>query len=126
MIIRVSKNLFKKWKNDNKLLEKKDIEKLVYFYLGHPDWDEIEKDYKVNKSEIDSDYSMAGVDVGLMGKGNINHLHILQFSEEGNGNPMYQIEFEDFNKDVSIETISKYTSKKSLEVGKPLVYLRQL
>jgi len=39
---------------------------------------------------------------------------------------LYRTMSKDLNTNISVETISKYTAKKSLEVGKPLVYLRHI
>lgn len=125
MLVSVSKKLFEEWKENGNIVNDGKYGMKGYYYLGHPDLDIIVKDYKQNKEEIDENNGYYSIDLGD-GKGNIPHLHILQFSEEGRTDSKYSIEFEDFNKDVSVETISKYTAKKSLEVGKPLVYWRHI
>jgi len=125
MWVRVSEKLFKEWKDNGNIFNDKKYGMRGYYYLGHPDWNIIENDYKQNKDEIENSVSDL-INLGDFGRGNTPHLHILQFAEEGNNASKYQIEFKDFNEDISVETISKYTAKKSLEVGKPLVYLRHI
>lgn len=123
MKIKISDNLFEKWKSDGKILEKSKGE---YYCVGYADRQEMIDDFDENKEKIENSINDSFlVDIGS-GWGNHYHKHIMQFSEEGNSDSRYQTEFTDFNSDVSIETISKYTAQKSLEVGKVLVYLRTL
>jgi len=125
MQVGVSKKLFEEWKENGNIVNDGKYGMKGYYYLGHPDLDIVVKDYEQNKEEIDKNNGHYSIDLGD-GKGNTPHLHILQFTEEGKTDSKYQIEFKDFNIDISVETISKYTAKKSLEVGKPLVYLRHI
>lgn len=126
MWIRVSKKLFGEWKENGNIVNDGKYGMNGYYYLGHPDSNIIVKDYEQNKDEIDENYSSDLINLGDFGAGHTPHLHIIQFAEEGKTDSKYQIEFTDFNKDISVETISKYTAKKSLEVGKLLVYLRHI
>lgn len=126
MWVTVSKKLFEEWKEDGNIVNDGKYGMIGYYYLGYPDWDAIVQDYKQNKEEIDENNDSDLINLGDFGKGHVTYTHILQFTEEGNNDSKYQIEFKDFNKDISVETISKYTAKKSLEVGKPLIYLRHI
>ncbi|MDM7646802.1 hypothetical protein QUE93_07210 [Leuconostoc falkenbergense] len=126
MWVRVSKKLFEEWKENGNIFNDGKYGMNGYYYLGHPDSNIIVKDYEQKKEEIDEDNSSDLINLGDFGKGHTPHLHILQFTEEGKTGSKYQIEFKDFNEDISVETISKYTAEKSLEVGKPLVYLRHI
>lgn len=123
----VSKKLFEEWKENGNIVDGGKYGMMNgYYYLGHPDFNVIKKDYEQNKQHIDEDNSSDLINLGDFGNGHTPHLHILQFTEEGNSDSKYQIEFKDLNTNISVETISKYTAKKSLEVGKPLVYLRHI
>lgn len=126
MHVRVSKKLFEEWKENGNIVNDGKYGMIGYYYLGHPNPNVIVEDYEQNKDEIDRDHHSDSINLGNSGKGHTPHLHIIQFAEEGKTDSKYQIEFTDFNEDVSIETISKYTAKKSLEVGEPLVYLRHI
>lgn len=121
MIMYVSQKLFGKWLSEG-VLHKYENE-VIYRYMGPLNLNEVENDHKDNKDIISHEYP---VNLGTFGRGNQVYLHILQFSEEGENDVKYQLEFKDFEKELTVETISKYTAKKSLEVGKPLVYLRSL
>lgn len=126
MWVTVSNKLFEEWKENGNIVNDGKYGMIGYYYLGHPDPDVIVKDYEQNKKEIDENNSYDLINLGDGGRGHITYTHILQFSEEGKDDSKYQIEFKDFNENISVETISKYTAKKSLEVGKPLVYLRHI
>jgi len=126
MWVAVSKKLFEEWKENGNIVNDGKYGMIGYYYLGHPDLNAIVKDYEQNKEEIDRNHRSDSINLGDFGAGHTPHLHIIQFAEEGKTDSKYQIEFTDFNENVSVETISKYTAKKSLEVGKPLVYLRHI
>lgn len=121
MIMYVSKKLFEKWLDEG-VLHKYENE-VIYRYMGHLDLNEVENDAKDNKDIISHEYP---VNLGTFGRGNQEYLHILQFSKEGENDVKYQLEFKDLEKELTVETISRYTAKKSLEVGKPLIYIRSL
>jgi len=126
MWVTVSNKLFEEWKENGNIVNDGKYGIKGYYYLGRPNLNIIAKDYEQNKEEINKKNGSDLINLGNLGRGHVAHTHILQFAEEGKTDSKYQIEFKDFNEDISVETISKYTAKKSLEVGKLLVYWRHI